>query len=199
MVANLAPRKMKFGAVRRHGARRLRRRPRHLSCSLPTTARSRACASSERRRRFRHRRASQDARAPGHAPGPARIARHRRHRGMARHRRAGAGAAAHACLRQSRAVSRAAPPSALALAVVALHRASSAAPQTMVLPARTCRTCRFICGSIRCRRSSCCCWARRRPRSRSSRRVTSAPSEGTRAGTHLLPVPRLPRGDGDWC
>ena len=44
MVANLAPRKMKFGAVRGHGARRVGRRPRHLSCSRPTTARSPACA-----------------------------------------------------------------------------------------------------------------------------------------------------------
>ena len=59
-----------------------------------------------------------------------------------------------------------------------------------------CRTCRSTCASTRCRRSSCCCSARRRAAISLFSAGYFRSSEGTRAGPHLLPVPRVPRRDG---
>ncbi len=59
-----------------------------------------------------------------------------------------------------------------------------------------CRTCRSTCASTRCPRSSCCCWAPR-PSAISLFSAGLFPLERRdRARPHLLPVPRVPRGDG---
>ena len=193
MVANLAPRKMKFGMSRRHGARRLGRRPGHLP------------ARTRQRRRARHARqmtAVRSRRPPLARPASCSTVRFRSRSFGASSRGSRIGTLGLSAPRDLRFVSRVLFPAGVRGRRRARHRrirrdrcsaghrgaaARTAGPAVPRAPGSPCRA--FFLLLLGAAGAAVSLFSAGYFRS----------SEGTPPGTRLLPVPRVPRRDGGSC